>query len=257
MNESIQTIPLLNLSLAFIPAFLTIAILFKWSLNSTNALYAISRMLVQLLLIGYFLSYLFESDSAGIIIMILAVMVFASSWIALGTIPEIRLQLYKYAILAIMTGGGLTLALITQGVLALDPWYSPQSMIPIAGMIFANAMNSVSLSAERLNAEIGRNMSYDQARKIALQSALIPVINSLFAVGLVSLPGMMTGQILSGVSPLIAVRYQIMVMCMVFGASGIATAYFLVLVRPAFEEIMGRSAGKTEAGEPMIPSGDD
>lgn len=64
---------------------------------------------------------------------------------------------------------------------------------------------------------------------------MIPVINSLFAVGLVSLPGMMTGQILSGVSPLIAVRYQIMVMCMVFGAAGISAALFLQLGRKYFE----------------------
>ncbi len=236
MNHSLQTIPLFNLSLAFIPVLITIIILFKWSLKSTNALYAVSRMLVQLLLIGYFLTYIFESDSAGIVLVILAVMVFSSSWIALGTITERRLELYKHAFVSIAFGGGITLVLITQGVLVLDPWYSPQSMIPIAGMIFANTMNSVSLAAERLNAEIERNVSYDVAQKIALQSSLIPVINSLFAVGLVSLPGMMTGQILSGVSPLIAARYQIMVMCMVFGASGIATAYFLVLVKPVFEK---------------------
>ena len=236
MNGSLQTIPLFNLSLAFIPVLITIFILFKWSLKSTNALYAVSRMLVQLLLIGYFLTYIFESDSAGIVLVILAVMVFSSSWIALGTIAERRLELYKHALISIAFGGGVTLLLITQGVLVLDPWYSPQSMIPIAGMVFANVMNSVSLAAERLNAEVSRNVSYDVARKIALQSSLIPVINSLFAVGLVSLPGMMTGQILSGVSPLIAARYQIMVMCMVFGASGIATAYFLVLVKPIFEK---------------------
>jgi putative ABC transport system permease protein len=235
MNNSIDTIPIINLTIAFIPAILTIAILFKWSLNATNALYAISRMLIQLLLIGYFLTYIFDSDSAGVIILILMVMVMVSSWIALGTIPDLRLQLYKYALLAITVGGGVTLFMITQGVLLLDPWYSPQSMIPIAGMIFANSMNSVSLCAERLSAELNRQVPYDEARKIALQSSLIPMTNALFAVGLVSLPGMMTGQILSGVSPLIAVRYQIMVMCMVFGASGIASAYFLVLVRPAFE----------------------
>ena len=236
MNHSLQTIPLFNLLFAFIPVLITIFILFKWSLKSTNALYAVSRMLVQLLLIGYFLTYIFESDSAGVVLIILAVMVFSSSWIALGTIAERRLELYKYALISIAFGGGITLLLVTQGVLVLDPWYSPQSMIPIAGMVFANTMNSVSLAAERLNAEIDRNVCYDVARKIALQSSLIPVINSLFAVGLVSLPGMMTGQILSGVSPLIAARYQIMVMCMVFGASGIATAYFLVLVKPIFEK---------------------
>ena len=236
MNSSIDTIPLINLSFAFIPVLLTIAILFKWSLNASNALYAISRMLVQLLLIGYILTYIFDSESAGIIIVILAVMVLVSSWIALGTISDLRFQLYKYALIAITVGGGVTLVIITQGVLVLDPWYSPESIIPIAGMIFANAMNSVSLSAERLSAEISRHVPFDEARKIALQSSLIPVTNSLFAVGLVSLPGMMTGQILSGVSPLIAARYQIMVMCMVFGASGIASAYFLVLVKPAFEK---------------------
>jgi len=243
MNHSLQAIPLLNLAIAFIPALLTLFILFKWSLNSTNALYAIARMLIQLLLIGYVLTFIFESDSAGIVIMILIVMVISSSWIALGTIRQDRLSLYKYACFAIALGGGLTLLLITQGVLTLDPWYAPQSMIPIAGMIFANAMNSVSLAAERLHAEIGRDVAYDDARKIALQSSLIPVINSLYAVGLVSLPGMMTGQILSGVSPLIAARYQIMVMCMIFGASGISTAYFLVLVRPVFERQRAEAAG--------------
>lgn len=234
MNNTIQTIPLFNLALSFIPALITVVILFKWSLKASNTLYAISRMLVQLLLIGYFLTYIFESDSAGIVIIILAVMVFASSWIALGTIANKRVQLFKYAFISLAVGGGITLVLITQGVLALDPWYSPASMVPIAGMIFANAMNSVSLAAERLNAEIARNVPYDEAKHIALHSSLIPVVNSLFAVGLVSLPGMMTGQILSGVSPLIAVRYQIMVMCMILGASGIATAYFLVLVKPIF-----------------------
>jgi len=236
MNEALQAIPLINLSIAFIPVFITLVILFKWSLNSTNAIYAVIRMLVQLLLIGYFLSYIFESDNAGIVFLILAVMVLSSSWIALGTVVERRLELYRHAFVSIMFGGGITLILITQGVLLLDPWYSPQSMIPIAGMIFANAMNSVSLAAERLNAEMDRNVSYDVAKKIALRSSLIPVINSLFAVGLVSLPGMMTGQILSGVSPLIAARYQIMVMCMIFGSAGIATAYFLVLAKPVFDK---------------------
>ena len=238
MNNSLQTIPLFNLSIAFIPVFITIIILYKWSLNSTNALYAVSRMLVQLLLIGYFLTYIFESDSMGIVIVVLAVMVAASSWIALGTVADKRLRLYKPALIAMIFGGGITLILITQGVLMLDPWYSPQSMIPIAGMIFANTMNSVSLAADRLNAELVRGADYGEARKIALQSSLIPVINSLFAVGLVTLPGMMTGQILSGVSPFVAARYQIVVMCMLFGSSGIATAYFLVIVKPVFERAM-------------------
>ena len=98
-------------------------------------------------------------------------------------------------------------------------------------MIFANSMNAVSLAAERLFAEMERGVSFKEARKKALQAALIPITNSLFAVGLVSIPGMMTGQILSGVSPFIAARYQIMVMCMIFGSAGLSTALFLWLAK--------------------------
>lgn len=235
MTHSIQTIPLINLAITFIPALIVVGILFKWSLNARNALYAIARMLTQLLIIGYFLVYIFESNHAGIIMTILAVIVFASSWIALGTVKDKRRLLYKHALGSILLGGGFTLLLVTQYVLALEPWYLPQYMIPLAGMIFANSMNSISLAVERLNAEIARDVPYEKACKIAYQASLIPVINSLFAVGLVSLPGMMTGQILSGVSPLIAIRYQIMVMCMIFGSAGITTACFLIWVKPLFE----------------------
>lgn len=234
MNNSIQTIPLVNLALAFIPVFIVVGILYRWSLGYGNALYAASRMLVQLLLIGYFLAFIFESDSSWLVLIVLAVMVFAASWIALGTVKERQGPLYSKALCAIAFSGGLTLLLVTQGVLGLQPWYRPSYFIPLAGMIFANSMNSVSLAAERLEAERDRGMDYSEARNVAFRASLIPITNTLFAVGLVALPGMMTGQILSGVSPLIAARYQIMVMCMIFGSAGISSALFLMLVRPAF-----------------------
>ena len=90
-------------------------------------------------------------------------------------------------------------------------------------------MNTVSLAAERFAAEISRGADGLESRRLAYRASLIPLMNALLAVGLVSLPGMMTGQILSGVEPLIAVRYQIMVMCMLTGASGIAAALYLTL----------------------------
>jgi len=235
VSQSIQTIPLFNLALAFIPVLVALTILVKWSLNSKNAIYALSRMLGQLLLIGYFLTFIFESNSSAVVIAILAVMVFSSSWIALGTVSQQRFKLYQYALAAIFVGGGLTLLIMSQGVLELTPWFKPQTMIPIAGMIFANAMNSVSLAAERITTEISRGVNFIEARNTAIQTSLIPVTNSLFAVGLVSLPGMMTGQILSGVSPLIAVRYQIMVMCMIFASSVICAALFLVFSKKVIE----------------------
>lgn len=237
MNTSINNIPILNLALAFVPVMVVILIIWNWKLGARESIYAVLRMLVQLFLIGYFLTYIFESDSSLVVLGVLIVMLGSSSWIALRTIRIPRKQLYFKALGAILLGGGSVLLLITQGVLGLDPWYMPSYMIPLAGMIFANAMNSVSLAGERLQAELGREAPYQQARGVALQASLIPITNSLFAVGLVSLPGMMTGQILSGVSPFIAARYQIMVMCMIFASTGISAAMFLMMVKSDFNLI--------------------
>ena len=234
--------------LVFIPAAMVIGILHAWSLNWQNTIYAIVRMLIQLLLIGYFLTYIFESTSASNTIVILSVMVFAASWIALRTISENRMKFYLPALISILIGGGITLFLVTQVVLNISPWYLPRYMIPLAGMIFASSMNGVSLAAERMKAEIDRDMDYSEARGIALRAALIPITNSLFAVGLVSLPGMMTGQILSGVSPLIAVRYQIMVMCMIFSTVGFSTVFFLIIIKSHVFELRNRENKKVESG---------
>ena len=234
MNSSIQTIPLVNLALAFIPVVVVVIIIWKWKLGYRSSIYAVSRMLIQLLLIGYFLTYIFESDSATIVVIILVVMLLTSSWIAMRTIKIPLKTLYLKSFASILLGGGIILVLITQGVLHLQPWYLPSYMIPLAGMIFANAMNSISLAGERLQAELNRGVPYEKARIIALRASLIPITNSLLAVGLVSLPGMMTGQILSGISPFIATRYQIMVMCMIYGSAGISAAYFLTLVKANF-----------------------
>ena len=236
MNESITAIPFSSLLLVFIPVAVVIGLLHSWSLDWKNIIYAVIRMVGQLLLIGYFLVYIFESNDTGITVSVLSVMVFTASWISLRTIKQKRRKLFQFALTAILIGGGLTLFLVTQFVLKLNPWFMPRYMIPLAGMIFASSMNGVSLAAERLQAEMDRNVEYIQARRIALRAALIPITNSLFAVGLVSLPGMMTGQILSGVSPLIAVRYQIMVMCMIFSAVGLSTVYFLIIIKSQISE---------------------
>jgi len=234
MSNTFQTIPFINLALAFLPAIVVIIILWKWKAGSRNSIYAIFRMLVQLLLVGYVLTFIFNTNRSWVVMPVLAVMLFSSSYIALRTIKILRKVLFLKCFYAITIGGGIVLLLITQGVLDLRPWYLPHYLIPLAGMIFASAMNSISLAGERLEAEISRNVPYNQARVIALQAALIPITNSLFAVGLVSLPGMMTGQILTGVSPFIAARYQIMVMCMMFGSAGISAAMFLLLTKSDF-----------------------
>jgi putative ABC transport system permease protein len=229
MTNNISIIPISSLMLILVPVALVLWIQFKWSLNYKEGIYAVSRMLGQLLIVGYFLGYIFNSEKAWVIVLILIVMVMASSWIALRTLTKQRKQLFITVLISVIIGGGATLLLVTQGVLDFEPWYKPQYLIPLAGMIFANSMNSISLAAERYFDEIGRGIAHLDARNIAFRTAMIPITNSLFAVGLVSLPGMMTGQILSGVDPLIAVRYQIMVMAMIFGAGGISCAICLTL----------------------------
>jgi putative ABC transport system permease protein len=243
MEQTLQTISLQNLAYAFIPVAVVFFILVKWSLTTKRAMFAISRMLVQLLLIGYFLVYIFESDNAWFVVFILILMVLFSSWIALSNLPVGNKKLVKSAVISISLSAVFTIIIITQGVLALSPWYHPQTLLPLAGMIFASCMNAVSLSGERFYAELSKRVSYKQARNIAFQTSMIPNINALFAVGLVSLPGMMTGQILSGVSPFIAARYQIMVMCMVFASAGIASAIFLILVKDKPFRLKNKSNG--------------
>jgi len=225
-----QTIPLTNLALTFIPVGIVIWILHRWSLGGGTATYSVFRMLVQLLLIGYVLTYIFASDESLVVLALLAVMLLVSSWISLRPLRHKDRNIYFRVLLSISLGGITTLALVTGAVLELNPWFAPSMMIPLAGMIFANSMNTVSVAAERFESELADN-GYEQARLRAMKAAMIPVINSMFAVGLVSLPGMMTGQILSGVSPLIAVRYQIVVMCMIFGSAGISAAFYLWLMR--------------------------
>ncbi len=218
----------LGIALGFIPVGIVIVILYRWSVDSRSAIFAIFRMLIQLVLIGYVLGYLFEADSPVLIIPILVVMLLIASWIAMRPIAGAYPGLYVNVLLAIAAGGIPTLLLVTQAVIDIQPWYEPRYLIPLGGMIFASAMNAVSLAAERAESERGHGKSGREARNAGLQAALIPLINSLLAVGLVTLPGMMTGQILSGIEPLVAARYQIVVMCMIFGSSGIAAACYLL-----------------------------
>ena len=129
--------------------------------------------------------------------------------------------------LSLALSGLAVLFLISQFIVDLPRWFEPSFIVPIAGMIFANSMNTVSLAGERFFIERDRGEHYKSSRKIALETALIPQINALFAVGLVSLPGMMTGQILSGIEPLMAARYQIMVMCMIFSTAGLSAVTYM------------------------------
>ncbi len=228
-----HTISLTHLLLGFTPSLFVLVYLLRFTQLAQNASYAMLRMLIQLSLIGYILSSIFLTHHIWPVLLVIFIMLIAASWIALShsATSKYRKQLFFYALIAILISAMINLSVIIFAILDLSPWYEAKVLIPIAGMIFAASMNSVSLSAERLISELQRNTDYKVAQQAALQAALIPVINGLFAVGLVSLPGMMTGQILSGTSPLIAARYQMMVMLMLFSSAGISAILFLKLAR--------------------------
>jgi len=222
----VKKIELINLLYLLLPLGVVGYFYAKWVGKRGEILYASFRMVTQLILIGYLLSYIFNNKNSYITLLVILVMIISASFIAFRNVSNKDIKLYKSILISIFIGGSINLFLVIYFVLEVKSLNEPRFIIPIAGMLYANCMNAVSLVAERFEKEIKSN-NFITARANAFRAALIPQINSFLAVGLVSLPGMMTGQILSGVDPLIAVRYQIMVMLMVLGSSGISTILYL------------------------------
>ena len=224
---SVNIISITSLLIGFLPVIVLIVIMKFWNLDALQAIYANIRMLVQLLLVGYILTFIFETDSPILVVLVIMFMISMSAFIALRPLQAKGIKPFLIVLMSLGVSGIGVLLLVTQIILDLPRWFEPQYVIPLAGMVFANSMNTISLVGERFNAELIRGVDYIEARNIAMGAAMIPQVNALLAVGLVALPGMMTGQILSGVDPLTAARYQIMVMCMIFSTAGLSAVIFL------------------------------
>ena len=221
-------ISLWRLGFALIPILMVGWISLRWGGGAGSLWVATGRMVLQLFAIGYVLSFLFGIRSPWVTLGVVTFMIVISSWISIRTVREQRWASYRDALLAIGLGGGLVYILVIFAVIAVEPWYEPKYAISLSGMVFANAMTAVTLSAERFDAERRSGKNVIHARNTAWNAALIPQINAFLAVGLVSLPGIMTGQVIAGADPMEAVRYQIMVMSMVMGSAGFAVAIFLL-----------------------------
>lgn len=206
------------------------------------------RAFVQLSVVGYVLVYVFRAERWWLVLLVLAIMLVAATRAATGARVSSR-RLWPVSASALVVGSGLTLAYVTQVVLRVSPWYEPRYLIPLFGMIVGNAMNGAALAAERLDAEMQRErrtleaylaLGATPARaaaepvRRALTASLIPSINGLMVVGLVQLPGMMTGQILAGVSPVVAVRYQVVVAFMLAFATALTSAIVVLWRRRTF-----------------------
>ena len=124
MNTTVQLINWQGLAWSFVPVVAAIVILVRWRVSAGTAVYAVARMLVQLLAVGLVLTYIFDAEHAGIIVLVLLVMITTASWIAIRPIRKKGRRHYRDALIAIVVGGGLTLALVTQLVIGLEPWYS-------------------------------------------------------------------------------------------------------------------------------------
>lgn len=244
VNKGIINLNLLSLSLAYGMVLLTIGLARLQRIGQERQMLVASlRMVMQLLAVGYLLHMVFSVNNPMLVVLILFVMLGLALQVMGAQVKHKMPRFYQVVGSSIFIGCGGVTALFCFMVVGYSPWYDPRYLIPLTGMIMGNSMNSASLAAERLAAEIKQRreeietaiclgatarQAAETAVRSAFRAALIPTINTMAAMGIVSLPGMMTGQILSGTEPAIAVRYQIAIMCAITGSVAV-TSYLILL----------------------------
>lgn len=213
------------------------------------------RTVAQLSLIGLILAWVFARENAWQVLTILTVMTLIASLSAKSRVkrPYQGLLLDSILSLALATGVITLIAMIV--ILKVSPWYRPQYIIPILGLILGNSLTAISLTANDFINAMHDKQSLIKSRlslsatpfeavhdlvKSAVLNGLTPTINSMMVVGLVSLPGMMTGQILAGADPTQAVRYQIVTMFFICAASTLSCTLMTILILRRFFDERGR-----------------
>lgn len=197
---------------------------------------AAARTVVQLLAVGYVLVWVFRADTPWVVLAAFAVMTIAAARAAVQRSGRSYSGVYLHAFITLLAVGAITTGAVTQVVIGVDPWYQPQYLIPLLGMVFGNSLTGISLSLDHLLETLDERRdhielalalgatSWEAAReplREAVRRGMIPIINAMTVAGIVSLPGMMTGQILAGSDPLQAVAYQIVVMFMLAAATSL------------------------------------
>ncbi len=203
------------------------------------------RTVVQLIAVGYVLAFVFSGRSLLAVAAMVAVMVVAASRAAVARAAWSFPGVTRLAFGSLVVSGVLTVWVTTELVIGAEPWYTPRVMIPLLGMVLGSGLNGISLSLDELLARLAEHRRevemelahgatrWEAARRPlreAVRRGLIPITNTMMVVGLVSLPGMMTGQILAGADPLQAVRYQIVIMFMIAAATALGSILMGVLV---------------------------
>ncbi len=204
------------------------------------------RTFAQLFLLGYVLKILFAIDDYRMVLLVFFFMILFAAWTIYGRIREKQITFFAPVCLSMMVSFFLITFMVTAIVVDVRPWWKPQYFIPLGGMVIGNSMNAIAISLERLLQDmrskrqeiemklcLGANYkeASDDIVRDAMKAGMIPSINSMMAVGIVFIPGMMTGQILAGANPMLAIKYQIVVMIMIVGATTLGTLLVVLLVR--------------------------
>jgi putative ABC transport system permease protein len=219
-----------------------ISILLRLRLERQLSIAAV-RTVLQLLAIGYVLKYIFQWHQWYLVLLLTALMTVIAGMAAVRR-PERRYPGILWdSIVSIWLSSWLIGAVALGGIVRVDPW-TPQYAIPILGMLLGNALNGISLGLDRFGEDLdGKRDLVDmllalgatrwEAARAPIQQAvrtgMVPIINAMMIVGIVSLPGMMTGQILSGVSPVQASLYQIFIMFLIAATASLGTVSVVLL----------------------------
>ncbi len=230
--------------MVYLLLLLVLAIMKRAKINQTKLLLIASvRMTIQLVLAGLILTYIFQNPSPIFTVCYLVAMTAFSIHRVLSNRRDINSK-FKLAIGLSLSGVGLLMVSFFVGVIVHMDIFHPQYTIPLGGMIIGNAMTGVnlglksfmdSLKAQRNRIEVLLNLGVEPKKILlpfvnnGLETALLPTLNSMLGMGIISLPGMMTGQILSGTLPMTAILYQIAIMiavCTAVCLSVFSSLYF-------------------------------
>lgn len=219
---------------------------------SWNLAIATGRTVLQLFAVGYFLAVVFAWRNPWAVLVVLIIMLTIAAVVARNRISQKMARLLPLVWGCLLTSTALTLTYTSLWVIRPETWYEPRYVIPLAGIVLGNAMNAASISGERLvgalqnsRLEIETHLSLGatpaqaigQYRRAAVKAGLIPTLNAMMVVGVVTLPGIITGQLLSGVNPFNAALYQMLIMFML-AFSTLLTAILVTwgICRQAFNE---------------------
>lgn len=204
------------------------------------------RTFTQLFLLGYVLKFVFKLNNMYLVLLVFCFMTFFAAWTIYSRVKEKQISFFMPVLFSMMLSFFTVAFVVTAVIIDVEPWWEPRYFIPLGGMVIGNSMNAIAIALERMLGEMRTRQSEIEMRlclgadsieaskdivKNAMQAGMIPSINSMMAVGMVFIPGMMTGQILGGSDPIIAIKYQIVVMVMITGATSIGTLMTILLVR--------------------------